>query len=285
MNKKIQPLLKWAGGKRKLLQYILPKVPDRYNCYLEPFIGGASVLMAISPKKAIVSDLNDDLINTYLETRDFPEDLINVLKKYNGKHSEDFYYQIRNLDRLESFQNLSDLEKAARFIYLNHTCYNGLYRVNSLGQYNTPIGRYKNPKIVDEQNIRLVSEYFKNNDIRFICNDYKKTLDLAREGDFVYLDPPYDPISDSASFTMYTKDGFDKEDQKRLKKECDRLNSIGALFMQSNSDTNFIRELYKDYFIETIEAPRNINSKGDKRKNVNEVLITNYKVGEFDDGN
>lgn len=277
MHKKIQPLLKWAGGKRKLLQYILPKVPREYNCYFEPFIGGASVLMAISPKKAIVSDLNKDLINVYLQTRDFPEDLINELKKHDRNHSKDYYYEIRNLDRLESFYRLSDTKKAARIIYLNHTCYNGLYRVNSLGQYNTPIGRYKKPNIVDEQNIRYVSEYFQKNDIRFICNDYQKTLDLVRKGDFVYLDPPYDPISDSASFTMYTKEGFNKDDQRNLKMECDRLDSIGAFFMQSNSDTEFIRELYKNYHIETIEASRNINSKGDERKSVNEVLITNYK--------
>ena len=152
-----------------------------------------------------------------------------------------------------------------------------MYILNSLGQYNTPIGRYKKPNIVDEQNIRYVSEYFQKNDIRFICNDYQKTLDLVRKGDFVYLDPPYDPISDSASFTMYTKEGFNKDDQRNLKMECDRLDSIGAFFMQSNSDTEFIRELYKNYHIEIIEASRNINSKGDERKSVNEVLITNYK--------
>lgn len=277
---KIKPLLKWAGGKRQLLSYILPKIPSDYNCYLEPFIGGASVLMAISPKKAIVNDLNFDLINTYLAVRDYPEELIQILKEHKINHNEEYYYYVRAFDRELNYKKLTSVEKAARLIYLNHTCYNGLYRVNNDGFYNTPIGKYKNPKILDEINIKNVSRYFKENDIRFMCTDYLDMLKLARKGDFVYLDPPYDPISESASFTKYTKNGFDKEDQIKLKEECDRLDKIGVYFLQSNSDTEFIRELYKDYYIETIEASRNINSIGNKRKKVNEVLISNYKRSE-----
>lgn len=277
MKKNIQPLLKWAGGKRQILPYIMPLVPKEYNCYIEPFVGGASVFMTIYPKKAIVNDLNGELINVYLTVRDYPSKLIDLLKEHKDKHNKDYYYQIRSLDRSELYDSLGMIDKAARIIYLNKTCYNGLYRVNKNGFFNTPIGRYKNPQILNEDNINNVSEYFRKNEIRFMSGDYLKSLKLARKGDFVYLDPPYDPISDSSSFTMYTSDGFSKEDQIRLRNECNRLNSIGVKFMLSNSDTNFIRELYKEYNIHVVPATRNINSNGAKRKKVNELLITNYK--------
>ena len=276
MKNKIQPLLKWAGGKHQLLTSILPLVPKDYNCYIEPFVGGASVLMSISPAHAIVNDLNCELINVYLTVRDYPTELINLLKKHSQNHSKEYYYEIRQLDRLVDYETTDVITKAARIIYLNHTCYNGLYRVNRNGYYNTPIGRYKNPQILNEDNIINVHDYFNKNEIRFMSGDYLKTLKLARQGDFVYLDPPYDPISDSASFTMYTSEGFSKDDQIRLRDECNRLNSIGVKFMLSNSDTPFIRDLYNNYNIHVITACRNINSNGEKRKKVNELLITNY---------
>ena len=276
MKSKIQPLLKWAGGKRQLLANILPLVPKEYNCYIEPFVGGASVFMSISPTHAIVNDLNSELINVYITVRDYPTELIELLKEHSQKHCKEYYYETRQLDRSDGYETTDMVTKAARIIYLNHTCYNGLYRVNRNGYYNTPIGRYKQPQILNEENIKNVHYYFSNNEIRFMSGDYLKTLKLARKDDFVYLDPPYDPISESSSFTMYTSEGFSKRDQETLRDECNRLNSIGVKFMLSNSDTPFIRELYKNYNIHVITASRNINSNGEKRKKVNELLITNY---------
>lgn len=273
---KTKPLLKWAGGKRQLLPTLIKRMPECYNTYFEPFLGGGALLFALQPKTAYVNDLNSELINMYLVVKNKPQELFIELEKHEKNHGHDYFYEIRNLDRTDEFSTKTDVELAARTIYLNHTCFNGLYRVNRKGYFNTPLGKYKKPNILDKENITSVHKYFNGNNVNLYNDDYKKILKKVKQNDFVYLDPPYDPISKTESFTGYTSVGFSRHDQIKLKEECDRLNSIGAFFMVSNSNTKFIKELYKDYKIIVIPAKRCINSKGNKRKNSTEVIIINY---------
>lgn len=193
------------------------------------------------------------------------------------KNTEDYYYSIRVVDRdKEKYSQLSPVERASRFLYLNKTCYNGLYRVNSKGEFNSPFGRYKKPNIVNGLGLIAVSHHLWMNDIELCCKDFEEVLSSLSEGSFVYLDPPYDPVSETANFTSYQKNGFNRHEQERLKSCCDNLTARGIKFMLSNSATSFIRELYKDYYIETVSAKRAINSKGNKRGVVEEVLVRNY---------
>lgn len=266
------PILKWVGGKRQLLQDIIPLI-GKSSTYVEPFVGGGAVLFELQPKKAIINDYNEELINVYLTVRDHPDELIELLKEHEKFNSEDYYYHIRHLDRTDEYGGMTQLEKAARIIYLNKTCYNGLFRVNAAGQFNSPYGKYKNPNIVNETTIKGVSKYLSENNIKIMQGDYKEALKGLRKGSFVYLDPPYMPISTSSSFTGYTDVGFDFEKQVELRDECNKLKSKGISFLQSNSDCPEIRELYEGYEIITVQAKRNINSKGDKRGEINEVLI------------
>lgn len=272
----ITPILKWAGGKRKLIPEIKKRIPENYNTYFEPFVGGGSVFLTLQPDKCCVNDFNSELINVYSVVKNNLTELIEILKVHKEKHSKEYYYQIRTLDRTGDIEQMNAIERAARIIYLNHTCYNGLYRVNSKGQYNTPMGKYVNPKILDENNLIKANKYFNEHNVIFLNGDYYETFAYMKENDFVYLDPPYDPITASSAFTMYTELGFNKDDQIKLKEFCDKLTEKNIKFLQSNSDTKFIRELYKDYKIEIVQMPRMINSKGDKRQNINEVLISNY---------
>lgn len=285
MNKVlVGPVLKWVGGKRQLLDEIIPIIPKKYSTYVEPFLGGAAVLFELQPKKAIINDYNKELINVYCVIRDFPEELINELEKHRENNSEEYFYQIRSLDRSDNFFNLTDIERAARIIYLNKTCYNGLYRVNSSGQFNSPYGKYKNPNIVNQVTIRAVSKYLNKNKIQIKNGDYKDVLKGLRKGAFVYLDPPYMPISSSSSFTGYTEGGFDYEKQKELRDECLKLDKKGIKFLLSNSYCPEILELYNDkdiFKIIEVKAKRNINSKADKRGEIKEVLIYNYGEEEL----
>lgn len=278
-NKKnviLSPVVKWVGGKRQLLDDIIPLLPDHFSTYVEPFVGGGALLFEIQPKKAIVNDLNYELINLYKVIKDNPNELLLLLEKHELNNSEEYFYQIRALDRSESYNEMSDIEKAARIIYLNKTCYNGLFRVNQAGQFNSPYGKYKNPNIVNKPVVLAMANYFQNNNITLLNGDYKLALKKLRKGAFVYFDPPYMPISSSSSFTGYTENGFDKKQQIELKEECDKLNSRGIKFLLSNSDHPFIRDLYKDYEIITVKAKRSINSNSNKRGEINEVLVRNY---------
>ena len=270
------PVVKWAGGKRTLLPELMPLIPAQWTTYVEPFMGGAAVLFAIAPQTAIVNDINSELINTYKIIRDDVESLVAELKSY--ENTEEFYYNIRNLDRdAEAFSRLSPLQLAARTLYLNRTCFNGLYRVNKRNQYNTPYGKYKNPNFVNEQTLRAASEFFNSRDIT-ICNEnFEDTMARAPEGAFVYLDPPYDPLTVTSSFTSYAKDGFNREHQVKLKECCDLLTSRGVKFMLSNSATEFILDLYNDYNITLVNVRRNISANSDKRNVVQEVVVRNYK--------
>ena len=275
-NKLVAPVLKWVGGKRQLLKEIERHVPSHFSTYYEPFVGGGALLFHLQPKKAIINDSNEELVNVYTVIKDFPDQLIHTLKKH--KNEEAYFYKIRGLDREKAeYDRLNTIERAARVIFLNKTCYNGLFRVNSAGEFNTPFGRYKNPNIVNEITIRAVSNYLKSNDIKVLHGDYEKALSSARKGAFVYFDPPYDPVSNSVNFTGYTKAGFDREEQERLKGICDKLNQKGVKFLLSNSSTEFIRRLYKNYNIYNIKAKRAINSKADGRGEIEEVLIKNYE--------
>ena len=273
-NLLLSPMLKWVGGKRQLLPDIVPMINKKAPLYVEPFIGGGAVLFNMQPKKAIINEYNHKITNVYITVRDNLEELLDELRIHEENNSSDYYYEIRALDRAEEFAQMSNIEKAARIIYLNKTCYNGLYRVNMAGQFNSPYGKYKNPNIVNEAVLRAISNYFNTNEITILNGDYKEVLkDLEKEA-FVYLDPPYMPIS-SSSFTGYTEGGFGYNSQVELKKECYKLNEKGIRFVQSNSDCEIIRELYKDYKIKTVKAKRSINSVGNKRGEINEVLIYN----------
>ena len=276
-NLLLSPILKWVGGKRQLLSEIIPLIDESCDNYVEPFIGGGAVLFRLQPKKAIINDYNTELINVYRTVRDDLDSLVALLKKHEKYNSSDYYYEVRALDRTPDFDKMSNSEKAARIIYLNKTCYNGLYRVNSLGQFNSPYGKYKNPNIVNEVVLRAISKYLNGNEISIRSGDYKDVLNDIEKNSFVYLDPPYMPISSSSSFTGYTEGGFGYDKQVELKEECDKLNSKGVHFLQSNSDCEEIRELYKAYRIKIVKANRAINSDAKKRGQINEVLIYNAK--------
>jgi len=272
---KTTPFLKWVGGKRQLLPYISPLIPQ-YTTYYEPFLGGGAVLFNELPKKAVINDLNEDLINCYRVIKNTPDELVKLLKIHKINNSADYFYRIRELDRMkELYSSLTPVERAARIIYLNKTCFNGLYRVNSSGYFNAPYGKYVNPNIVNENVILDVSQYLNWADIKIFSGDYRNVLKNIPPGSFIYLDPPYMPIGET-SFTSYTADKFDKEDQIALKKECDCLNKKDIKFLLSNSSCEFIEDLYEQYIITRIPAKRSINSCGNKRGSVEELLIRNY---------
>ncbi len=273
-NKLIAPIVKWVGGKRQLLSAISALVPKNYSYYHEPFFGGGALLFHLQPKKATINDFNQELINVYQVIKENPEELIQDLKKH--KNEPGYFYNLRALDRNSNFDKLSKIKKASRVIFLNKTCYNGLYRVNNAGEFNSPFGRYKNPNIVNEITIRAVSKYFNNNDINILGTDFEKAMEGVKKGSFVYLDPPYHPISESSNFTGYVQGGFDMYDQVRLKDLCDRLNKNGISFLLSNSATQFIEDLYKEYNLIYVKANRHINSNPNKRGEIDEVLIYNY---------
>ena len=276
----VAPVLKWVGGKRQLIEDISPLIPKQISTYVEPFVGGAAILFHLQPKKAIINDFNDELMNVYQVIKEDPNGLIKILEKHKEANSEEYYYETRALDRTADYENLSKEEKAGRILYLNKTCYNGLFRVNSSGQFNAPYGKYKNPAIVNDVTIKAVSNYFNSANIKFLNGDYKEALKGLRKGTFVYFDPPYMPVSSSSNFTGYTENGFGYEKQVELRDECLKLNKRGIKFLQSNSYTPEILELYSDssvFTIKVVQAKRSINSKSDKRGEISEVLIYNYE--------
>jgi DNA adenine methylase len=220
-NKLIAPFLKWVGGKRQLMPTITELMPKNFTGYYEPFVGGGAVLFHTQPKNAVINDLNEDLINVYNTIKKNPEELIKDLKTH--KNESEYFYDLRILDRTEGFEKLSNIKKASRVIYLNKTCFNGLYRVNNSGEFNSPFGRYKNPNITNEITIRAVSKYLNNNKIQIFSKDYEEVLENIKKGSFVYFDPPYHPVSKSSSFTGYIQGGFDVYDQTRLRDLCIKL--------------------------------------------------------------
>lgn len=276
-NKLVAPFLKWVGGKRQLMPSIVEHLPKNINDYkyIEPFIGGGAVLFNLQPKNAIINDFNEELINVYQVIKNNLDELIADLKKH--KNEADYFYSIRSLDRNGEFKKLTAVKRASRIIFLNKTCFNGLYRVNNAGEFNSPFGRYKNPNIVNEPTLKAVNKFLNNNNIEINSGDYSEILKQADKKCFVYLDPPYHPISESSNFTGYVQGGWNIYDQIDLKTACDELHKRGVKFLLSNSSADFIKDLYKDYKITIVKANRAINSNGADRGEVDEVLIRNYE--------
>ncbi|MBR6690655.1 MAG: Dam family site-specific DNA-(adenine-N6)-methyltransferase [Bacilli bacterium] len=276
----LQPILKWAGGKRQLLSQIEKYFPKKMTAYYEPFIGGGAVLFHLQPKNAVINDYNKDLINCYVTIKENLEELILELKKYQDKNNSEDFYKIRAVDRTEGYNKWTNVQKTARMIYLNRTCYNGLFRLNSAGQFNSPFGGYKNPVICNEPLLRAMNKYFNDNNITFKTGDFYDACKDAPEGSFIYLDPPYDQFEEQTNFVGYTEIGFSRKDQERLKNMCDELIARRCYVVISNSKTKFIQQLFSDktkYSIKTVNARRNINSDSKKRGEIEEVLI----VGKF----
>lgn len=268
----VRPIIKWAGGKAQLLPVLMGLLPPREGIhrYFEPFVGGAALFFALQHPRSTLSDSNAELINLYTVVREEPEALIAALRAHATAHDAPHYYEVRAWTP----GSLTAVARAARLIYLNKTCYNGLYRVNSRGQFNVPIGRHKSLTICDEPNLRAASAALRP--ARLAPSDYEMVLAGAGAGDFVYFDPPYHPTSATAVFTSYTDHPFDAREQERLAQVFRRLHAAGCHLMQSNSDTPLIRELYAGFRIERVTANRAINSRADRRGPVTELVILNY---------
>lgn len=281
----LKPIVKWAGGKSRLLPTLLPMMPADVTDYVEPFAGGLSVLFGLTPLVAHVNDANHELINLYEVVRDDVDGLLVALSEHAAANSEEHYYAVRALDRdVAAFAALSRVERAARFLYLNKTAYNGLWRVNSRGQMNAPYGRYANPSLADESVMRAVSSFFRSHDITFTSGDFVDTLQFVQAGTFVYLDPPYAQSSKAASYTGYVAGGFGIDDQTRLAEWFRAADDRGAFVMLSNSDTKLVRELYDGYFVTEVTAPRAISCKGDGRQPVTELVVMNYDIPDVTSG-
>jgi DNA adenine methylase len=264
----VKPFIKWAGGKSQLLSQYEPYLPKSFHTYYEPFLGGGAVFFHLKPERAVLSDSNEHLVTTYYCVRDYLDDLVALLQEHKARHCSDYYYQVR------SHQPTTELEQAAKFIYLNKTCFNGLYRVNSKGLFNVPIGSYKDPAICDVDALSAASAALQGADLDVA--DFQVVADRATADDFVYLDPPYAPISDTSDFTGYTKDRFGEADQIRLRDLFTKLAWRGVKVALSNSDCLFIRELYQDFQIIEVQAGRAINSNGSSRGKISELLIVSY---------
>lgn len=267
-----KPILKWAGGKRQLISQISDHLPKEFDTYFEPFVGGGALFFYLLPEKGILVDNNPVLINVYTVVKNNVEILIKSLRKH--RNEKEYYYELRNLDRNENYNKISTIEKASRTIFLNKTCFNGLYRVNSKGQFNVPFGKYKNPNYCDEKNLRTVSKILQNTKIYH--DSFEKVLELAKTKDFIYFDPPYIPISKTANFTSYTKENFTIKDQETLAQLFEKLDEKGCYVLLSNSYSDFILERYKEFQITPVQAKRAINSDASKRGSIKEVLVKNY---------
>jgi DNA adenine methylase len=274
------PYVKWAGGKTQLLSEIDKTIPSEFNQYFEPFLGGGAMFFHIISNKdiqftAYLSDVNEELINAFNVIKNDVEKLIEVLKNHEVEYKKnplEYYYELRS-----NIKSTNNIQRAARFITLNKTCYNGLYRVNKKGIFNVPIGRYKNPVICDSDNLKKVSVALRYSKAQIQVSDYKVILlQKAEEDDFIYLDPPYNPTSSTASFTNYTNTGFNDNDQKELADIFKKLDDRKCKVLLSNSDTPLIRKLYCDFTIQDVQALRAINCKGSKRVGHKELLIRNY---------
>lgn len=269
------PFVKWAGGKGSLVGTIGEHIPRErsYRRYIEPFVGAGAMFFwmrrSFPELPAVIGDSNEELISAYRAIRDSVEEVLAKLETHAMMHSEEHYYAVR--ERMPH----APVERAARFIYLNRTCYNGLYRVNRKGGFNVPIGRYDNPKIVDRENLLAVAAALETTVLR--SGDFENMTRECGAGDLVYLDPPYDPLSPTSQFTSYTRDGFHQPEQQRLAKAFEAMAARGASVILSNSDTTLIRELYSKLSpaptIDEVEVPRSINSKGGRRGKIKELLI------------
>lgn len=275
-----KPFVKWVGGKTQLLSQYENLYPLKYSNYFEPFVGGGAVFFDLTPPKSYLNDINETLILAYKNIKREPKEIINLLEgfqedyyKKESRERENFYYSIR-----EEYNNLSNrsLKKSAFLIFLNKTCYNGMYRENSQGKFNVPFGRYKRPRILDKENLLAVSTALKN--IILTSMDFERAVDKAKKNDFVYFDPPYYPLSSTSNFTSYSETDFLKDEQIRLQKVFASLDKRGCFVMLSNSYTDFIRNLYKGYRQIVVMAGRAISCKGEGRGKIKELVILNYEL-------
>lgn len=273
----LQPFTKWTGGKRQLLPVIRELIPKTYNRYFEPFVGGGALFFDLAPKDAVINDFNAELINCYQQIKDNPQELIEILKVHQEYNSKEYYLDLRSADRDERIDMMSEVQRAARILYMLRVNFNGLYRVNSKNQFNVPYGRYKNPKIVDEELISAISVYINNNQLEIKVGDFEKAIVDVRTGDFVYFDPPYIPLSETSAFTSYTHEGFSFADQVRLRDAFKRLSDTGSYVMLSNSSSALVEELYKDFNIHYVEATRTNGAKSSSRGKISEIIVTNYE--------
>jgi len=275
----MKPILKWAGGKRQLLPVIKQNLPLKMDgSYYEPFFGGGALFFEIAPRKAYLNDLNEDLVKLYnlFFNQKEVEELKRLLNKHQKNHSKEYYYFVRSQDQAKNFLSLSPLKKAARLIYLNKACFNGLYRVNSGGYFNVPFNQSKNVTLFDENNFNEIQGFFANNNLKFTAQNYYDALKGIKKGDFVYFDPPYDELENKNSFTSYSKFGFNRENQVELANLYKQLTKKGVHCLLSNHETDFVKSLYSEFNIVRVKALRMINSKVDGRKAIYEVLIKNY---------
>jgi len=270
LDLRVRPVIKWAGGKRQMLGQYAPYFPLDYRAYHEPFLGGGAVYFFLSPAKAFLSDINEELINMYRVLQTSVRELINDL--HSHLNDREYYYNLRAMDPA----GLNEVQRASRLIFLNKTCYNGLYRVNRKNQFNVPFGSYAKPKIVDEE--VLLAAHFALQGATLERKDFQVVLDRSRSGDFVYFDPPYVPLSRTANFTDYTNGSFDSREQARLADTFHELTQKGCLVMLSNSDTPLIRDLYGKYLkgFVVVQGVRCVNSRGDRRGRIDELLICNW---------
>lgn len=268
------PFVKWAGGKGRLLSQLRPLLPSgaEHMRHVEPFVGGGALFFSRRPRRALLTDINPALVATYLAIRDDVRAVIEALRGLADHHSKESYYQIR--ERYNESRRVSGAKRAAMFIYLNKTCFNGLHRVNRKGEFNVPVGSYKNPRILNEDALHAASHALQGAQLE--CTPFDALLEKAKPGDFVYFDPPYEPVSQTASFTSYARNGFSQDDQRRLCDVYKALDRRGCKLMLSNSDVPLIRSLYCNFNIDTVAAPRAINCNAKKRGKVTEVLVRNY---------
>lgn len=274
---KLEPFTKWTGGKRQLLSVIKTSMPRTFNRYFEPFVGGGALLFDLAPHNAVINDYNFDLINCYRQIKDDPNTLIELLIEHKKNNSKEYYLNLRSADRDARIMEMTQVERAARIMYMLRVDFNGLYRVNSKNQFNVPYGRYSNPKIVNEDLILNISDYLNNSNIQIQWGDFEESVADSDGGDFVYFDPPYIPISETSSFTSYTAEDFNYLDQVRLRDTFKRLDERGVFVMLSNSDSPLVRELYQGYNIHTINVNRTNGATTKSRKQITEVIVTNYE--------
>lgn len=271
-----KPFVHWVGGKREFIARYPDLIPKDFNTYYEPFLGGGAMLFHLNPSSAVLADGNPELIRAYCGLRDHVDEVIDILLLAERRHSPGLFLDIRQQDRVRDLTELSDAEVAARLIYLNRTCFNGLYRVNRKGEFNTSIGYTLNKLICDPRQLRATSDFLQGK--RFASDDFANAMSGAGPGDFIFLDPPYAPLGGHSDFVRYTKEQFSDDDQMRVAKAFADASNRGARVMMTNSSAPIIRELYRDYVITEVGMSRSVNVAADKRGDVQELVVTNYPV-------
>lgn len=275
----MKPFVKWAGGKGQLLDRLKNRFPDRFNTYYEPFVGGGALLLDVKPSRAVINDINEQLINVYRCLKVEPRDVIKAIKHIEATPcNKEYYLAMRERYNYKIANNELDAECAGLLIWINKHCFNGLYRVNMKGLFNVPYNQNDMANAMDEVNLVNIGFYLSEADVDIRCEDFESVVSEAKEGDFVYFDSPYVPVSTTASFTDYTKDGFTLDDHKRLADLFRRLDKRGVKVMLSNHNVPLVHELYDGYYIECVDVRRNINSDSKKRTG-KEVIVTNYDTG------